>query len=361
VDHEFRDDGTVICPTHGLRYDPETSTGCIRCPRPSQQPGKKSMSPARSKAPSAAPRASNRASSPGSVAPPRLIPSEPPPSGGAGFRPAQIGHYSTPPLPFDPGIGLAPGVSDPRLKIIEAPKRRASRRGILLALGAVMVGGAGGTAWYFRPQGPTNWAKKVKPLAWTSADGPRTGAIYVPTSAEQGPRPVLLAIDVGARPGDTVARLARHAERHGWIVASTSAIGRYGPNNADAGEADSLLEHVRQTQNADATPVMLTGFDHAGECAYRLAAMHSDVYGGAVVESCGIGSWRDVGGLAKPGTPFYLFARAGDKTRDSMLTMKDEMERRGMRVTWEELPGPHEPMSGEELENSFLWLDSLHG
>jgi hypothetical protein len=334
VDQEFRDDGTVICPVHGLRYDPNLTSGCIRCPR-TQPPPKR---PVASKGSS----------------PPRA-PSEPPPRG---FEVARIGgRISTPPIPFEPGA--IAGVNDPNLKIVAAPPMKYSRRGLYLGLGALVLGGVAAGAWFLRPEGPTSWPKKVKPLAWSSPLGNRTGSFYACTKSQTQPCPLLVLIDPERSSSSVVARFARHAERHGWIVASTDAIGR-GVTTEDGAEVGALVDYLRSTMNVDATKAMLSGYEAAGEVAYRLAVLEPEHFGGAIAESCGIRTWRDVGGFAKSGTPIFLFTRANDPGRDAMLTMKDEMERKGIRVTLEEGAGRHESMSGEELEPAFLWLDSVH-
>jgi hypothetical protein len=122
-----------------------------------------------------------------------------------------------------------------------------------------------------------------------------------------------------------------------------------------------LVEHVRATLNVNASRVMLAGYGPAGECAYRVALLETTTFGGAIAECCGIGAWRDVVAFARAGTPIYLVTRANDPGRDAMLTMKDEMERRGLRVVLDEKPGRPEEMGGEELEPPFLWLDALRG
>src|SRR5207244_11680914 len=98
----------------------------------------------------------------GSVSPGRS-PSEPPLRGSSpgGFAPARSGlRVSTPPLPFEPA-GV-PGVNDPHLKIIAAPPMKYSRRGLFAGIGAPILAGVGAAAWFLRPEGPTEWAKKVK-------------------------------------------------------------------------------------------------------------------------------------------------------------------------------------------------------
>ena len=44
-----------------------------------------------------------------------------------------------------------------------------------------------------------------------------------------------------------------------------------------------------------------------------------------------------------------------------MLTMKDEMDRRGIRVTWHEIPGGHEERERDELDSAFAWLEQMRG
>jgi poly(3-hydroxybutyrate) depolymerase len=247
------------------------------------------------------------------------------------------------------------------LQIIAAPERKASRRGLILGVFAVFVAGTGAAAWLLRFQVPTALSKKVKPLSWSASMGPRTGSTFACSKSETEPCPLLVVLDPRQSSAAAVGRYARHAERHGWIVASTDAAGK-GVHLEDVAEIEALVEQVRATMNVNASRVMLAGFGAAGECAYRVALLEPQTFGGAIAECCGIAAWRDVVAFARPGIDMYLVTRSHDRAgRDAMLTMKDEMERRGVRVVLDEKLGNPEEMAGEELEPPFLWLDSLRG
>jgi len=243
------------------------------------------------------------------------------------------------------------------LSIIAAPPRRSSRRPLVLGALAVAVGAIGAVGWIFRVEAPANWASKVKVVKWESRLGPREGAIYVP-SGRAGPFPLVVVCDASFTLGDAVRRFARHAQRYGYVLASTRSVGR-GASPSDGEETEVLIEQVRSMAELDSSRVMLAGCDAAAECAYRLAVLEPEVYGGAIAELPNISVWRDIAAFARPGTPFYLFTRTSDPRRELTYTLKDEMEHRGMIVTVVELPGGHEGMSGEDIDGAFQWMNAL--
>lgn len=349
---EFRDDGTQVCPIHGLRFNPELSQGCIKCGHPSQLPRKKS----------AAPKGLSR---PPTNPPMMLQPSRPPASGPPSSFGPPLGRPATPPVPFEPSQlssdAFAPMGQNAsaaiRISLIPAPERKASRRGLILGLGAVALGGSALAAWILSPEGPTDWKKKVTEFRYGPGDA-HTGALFLPTSAAEGPRPLLVLLHPARHPVDVCARYARHCEQHGWIAISTDAFGA-GVNSNDGAEASALLTEARTRAKVDAGRAIVGGFDVAGDVACRLALVQPEAFGGAILECTGITPWRDVGALAQNDVSFFLFTRAKDPSRDKMATMKDEMERKGLRVSWSELAGGHEAMERDELDPAFAWLDSM--
>jgi len=353
---DFRDDGTRVCPIHGLRFDPELSDGCIKCGKPSLAPKKKSTAP---KAPVSKPASAAPPSyrSPSYAAPPIRRSSMTPPMP---FEPMDIPSAPFSPSPYNQnntGIGQSTAGGGP-ITLIPAPERKQSRRGLILGLGAVVLGGAGAAAWFLSPEGATDWKKKVAEFRY-GPGAAHTGAIFIPTSAAEEPRPLLLLVDPLQHPSDVCKRYARHCEEHGWIAVSTNAFG-HGVEPTDGAEAAAILEEARGRAKVDAGRPVVTGFDVAGEVACRLALVQPDVFGGAILECTDIGPWRDVGALAQSDLSFFLFSRTADPARDKMATMKDEMERKGLRVTWSEIPGGHDPMDRDELDPAFAWLESMH-
>ena len=138
ADDDIRDDGTVICALHGMRYDPALTDGCIRCPR-SVAPGKRSAAAPRATAPR------STAPLPSSVVPPstRLGSSFPPPR-------------AAPSIPFEPANLDKPYVSQqagPVISIVPGPARRTSRRGLIGALGLLVAGGPAGRRGFSVPRG----------------------------------------------------------------------------------------------------------------------------------------------------------------------------------------------------------------
>jgi hypothetical protein len=344
ADDDFRSDGTIICPVHGMRYDPALTTGCIRCPR-TIAPGKRSAAPSRAPA--------SKSSAPASV----RAPSQPPPA----VRP------SAAPLPFDPAyLGSTPyqpyqqpQQSGPVITLLPGPQRRSSRRGLLGVLGLLVAGGAGAAAWILRPEGATDWASKITTFRYGPNAG-LSGSLFVPTAASERPCPLLLLLDPGKRSARVCARFARHCEEAGWICAASDAFGN-APSGGDHDAATLFLEAVRTNASVDGGRPVVAGYDTAGETACRLALLSPDVFSGALLECCSAAPWRDIGALARSDVGFFLFTRVGDAAREGMLTMKDEMQRKGLHVTYDEIPGGHEPMTRDELDPAFAWLRTIRG
>ena len=144
------------------------------------------------------------------------------------------------------------------------------------------------------------------------------------------------------------------------IAVASDAFG--GASRADDHESAALLlEFIRANANVDATRPVVAGFDIAVDVALRLAILQPDVFSGAILECPGLAAWRDVGLMARPEVGYFLFTRDGDKAHDSAVTLKDEMQQRGLRVTYDEIPGGHDPMSYEDLDPAFAWMDALRG
>ena len=343
ADDDIRDDGTVICPVHGMRYDPALTDGCIRCPR-STAPGKRSAAPPRSVSPKA-------------PEPPSPSVRAPPIRASSGLPPRRSG----PPIPFEPGdLGAAPyGQSQqgPQITILAGPKQRTSRRGLIGALSLLVVGGGGAAAWFLRPEGATDWSERVKPIHY----GPSmalTGSIFLPTVAQERACPLLLLLDNARRPERMCTRYAKHCEEHGWIAACSGAFGN-APSPGDNAAAALFMEAVRANANVNASRPIIAGFDAAGQAACRLALLQPTIFSGAILECCGMDSWRDVGALARSDVSFFLFTRKNDTVHDAMVTMKDEMQRKGLNVTYSEINGGHEPMERDEMDPAFAWIDAL--
>jgi hypothetical protein len=358
---DFRDDGTRVCPIHGLRFDPELSDGCIKCGKPSMAPKKKSTAPRGS------------VSKPASNAPP----SHRSPS----YAPPLARSSMTPPVPFDPmdiptapfspspfnqgnqghygqntGVGQSVPLGGP-ITLLPTPERKQSRRGLILGLSAVVLGGAGAAAWFLGPDAVIDWKKKVTEFKYGPADA-HGGALFIPTVGLDSPRPLLLLVDPNQHPLTLCQRFARQCETHGWVAIASDAFG-HGVHPDDGANAAALLDEARARAKIDAGRPIVSGFDIAGEVACRLALVQPDVFGGAIMECAGNGPWRDVGALAQNDVSFFLFARTSDLNREKMSTMKDEMERKGLHVTWSELPGGHDPMERDELDPAFAWLEAL--
>ncbi len=353
---EFRDDGTRVCPIHGLRFDPEMSEGCIKCGRPSQLPKKRSTAPSALSRPP---------TNPAAVAP--LARPVPPPRT-ASIAPLPRRSSTMPPMPLEPmrlanelsrdgqgaGQSLAHGG---KVTLLASPEVKPSRRGLILGLSAVALGGSAFAAWWLSPEGPADWSKRVTGFRYGPGDT-HEGALFVPSSASEEARPLLVLLDPHRHPAAICLRYARHCEKHGWIAISTNAVGG-GVNPSDGAEVDALLAEARARAKVDAGRPIVAGFDVAAETACRLPLVQPEVFGGAILECVGLGPWRDVGALAQNDVSFFLFTRSGDPSREKMVTMKDEMERKGLRVGWSELPGGHEAMDRDELDPAFAWLDSM--
>jgi hypothetical protein len=342
ADDDIRDDGTVICALHGMRYDPAVSDGCIRCPR-SLAPGKRSGPPR-------------------SLAPARASSAAPSLSGRPAARP------SVPAVPFEtsyldsPGYAQGPYAqqqSGPVITIMAGPRQRTSRRGLLGFLSVVVLGGAGAAAWYFRPEGATDWASKITPFRY-GPNGSLSGSLFLPSAASERPCPLLLLLDPARKSAKICTRFARHCEQQGWIAASSDAFGNVAsPSDNDA--VALFLEGVRANASVDGGRPVIAGYESAGDAACRLAILEPKLFSGAILECCETPSWRDLGAMARNDVAFLLVARRSDATREPMRTMKDEMQRRGLHVTYEELTGGHQPMERDELDPAFAWLATIRG
>jgi predicted esterase len=224
-------------------------------------------------------------------------------------------------------------------------------------MGLLLAGGTGTAAWFFNGETAKNWLKRVTTFRY-GGSGELKASMFVPSAALERPCPVLLLLD-NARRGDLLcARYARHCEEHGWIAASTEAFGRV-PSQDDSASAALFIEAIRANASTDGTRPVIAGYDSAGEAACRLAILEPNIFAGAILESTTSASWRELGGIARPDTAFYLFTRSGDPGRDLMFTMKDEMQRKGLKVTYDEMDGKHEPMERDEMDGAFAWLDTL--
>ena len=100
------------------------------------------------------------------------------------------------------------------------------------------------------------------------------------------------------------------------------------------------------------------GFDVAGEIALRLALLAPEVYGQAILECIGLTAWRDVNAMARNDVSFFLFTRQSDKNHEAMTTLKDEMQRKGLSITFDEIPGGHKDDGGRGARPR-LRLDGL--
>jgi hypothetical protein len=268
-----------------------------------------------------------------------------------------------PPVPFEPAyLGSTPYQSQqagPQITIMAGPERRASRRGLIAFLGLAIAGGAGAAAWVLSPEGATDWSKKITTFRY----GPSMtmiGSLFVPTAAAERACPLLVLLDHAKRGDKLCTRYARHCEEHGWIAASSDAFG-HTPSVDDDAAAALFLEAVRANANVDGGRAVVAGFDSAGDAACRLAIVNPKMFSGAILECCGTSSWRGVGAIAGGDVSFFLFTRGGDSAREGMATMKDEMERKGLHVTFDQIDGGHAPMDRDELDPAFAWLDMRRG
>jgi predicted esterase len=158
----------------------------------------------------------------------------------------------------------------------------------------------------------------------------------------------------------TCTRFARHCEDAGWICASSDAFGE-NPSPTDGDAATLFLEAVRANANVDGGRPVISGYESSAEAACRLALLMPNVFAGALLESCGLAPWRDVGALARNDVAFFLFTRHEDPAREAMMTMKDEMQRKGLHVTYEEIAGGRHAMERDELDPAFAWLATIRG
>ena len=272
-----------------------------------------------------------------------------------------------PPVPFEPQYlesryaSTRPGVNSnaPIITLMPGPQMRSTRRGLFVLLGGLAIAATAGVGWYLRPEGATDWSARVTSFRYGNAAS-KVGAMFVPSAATERPCPLLVLLDPHNSGAKAVARFAKRCEQHGWIAVSTDAIGG-AVTGEDEAEVQLLLEYARANANVDATRPAVAGFDIASEIACRLALTQPDVFSGAILECPNFKAWRAVGALARADVRFFLFTREGDPERDQVLTMRDEMERRGLRVEYDELPGGREGMQKDELDPAFAWLDALHG
>ncbi len=245
------------------------------------------------------------------------------------------------------------------ITVIPGPQRRTSRRGVVGFLGFLVAGGAGAAAWFLRPEGAMDWTKKIVTFRY-GASGALTGKMYVPSVAEEHPCPLLVLLDHAKKPDALCVRFARHCEERGWIAAASDAFAN-GATSADPQAIALFLEAVRAHANVDGGRPVVVGYDSAGEMACRLAILEPNVFAAAILECCSTGAWRDLGAMTRGDTAFYLFTRHGDPAREAMVTMKDEMQRKGLRVAYEEIAGGHQPMERDELDGAFEWLATVKG
>ncbi len=209
----------------------------------------------------------------------------------------------------------------------------------MTALGVLVLGGTGAAAWFLRPEGAVDWLKEVKPFRY-GPSASRTGSMFVPTAAADKPCPLLILLDPTHHGAKMCARFAKHCEQHGWIAVSGDVLGA-GSQPSDPAEVALLGEYARATAAVDASRPVRRGYDMAGEAACRLALVQPDLFSAAILDSTTAHAWRDVGALARQDVAFFLFTRSADPTREQMMTMKDEMEQKGLRVSWSEQPGTH--------------------
>jgi hypothetical protein len=216
---------------------------------------------------------------------------------------------------------------------------------------SILAGGVG-AAWYFDPS-QRDWLKRVKTFRY-GASAELTGWFFAPTAAADRPCPLLLLLDE-ARLGDRL--YARHCEDNGWICASSSAFGHTAsPDDPDA--ASAFVDVVRSQVNVDGFRPVLAGFGSAADAACRLTLV-SNNFAGAILETPDTKSWREFGAFARNDASFFVFGRKENPGRDAVLTMKDEMERKGIGVTYVEFDGKRQPMEREEMDPAFAWLEGL--
>ncbi len=234
--------------------------------------------------------------------------------------------------------------------------QRRSRRRFLSTLGLLITGAGAGAAWYLN-QDHRDWLKRVQTFRYgTSAE--LQAAMFVPTIAAERACPLLLLLDHSHHGDKLCARFAKHCEEHGWIAATTNAFG-FAPAPGDSGSARMFLDAVKGQANVDGDRAVVAGYDASGEAAMRLAIVEPALFAGAILECSGISAWREVGAFTPNGLAFFLFTRRDDPHRELNNTMKDEMERRGINVTYSEFDGRQEPMERDEMDPAFTWMDGL--
>jgi hypothetical protein len=352
---DIRDDGTVVCQVHGLRYDPSVSTGCIRCPHKSV--------PAPKKKSSAAPPMT------GGMGDIELDASALPPSHAGGTGPggpparrswvpganlAQSGSQP-PPASKRPSLLAPEGASAAHLK--PPSTIYISKRTFLIGLLAVGGGVAYGVK-RFLATAAQDVADRITPIKFPSGVKESTGTVFMPAAAATGKVPLLAVFDWPNRSRDAVARYAYLAEKHGWAVAGSDAYSK-GISPDDTSEIEALIAHVKANYPIEDGRVFVAGGDVAGSNAYRAALLKSDIIAGAIVEIADDDVWREIGSIAGGDLSFYLFARTSDTSISAMHVLRDEMPRRGFKVVYVEEVGGRTPMTRDELESAMAWLDAV--
>jgi pimeloyl-ACP methyl ester carboxylesterase len=222
-----------------------------------------------------------------------------------------------------------------------------------------MLVGAGGTAWWLlRPDGAVDWSQKVTDFRYGKQLS-LTGSIFVPTAAATTACPLLVLVDPTKHGHRICAAFASQCEKYGVVcVASDVFGGTVAPD--DPTSAADVIAYARANANVDSGRVVVLGSGVAAEVALRLAMLGPEVYAGAILEFVGLSSWRDVNALARNDVAYFLFTRTNDSGRDAIVTLKDEMQRKGLAVTLDELPGGHKDMEDDELDAAFAWMASLN-
>jgi predicted esterase len=246
-------------------------------------------------------------------------------------------------LRFDPAVQTG----CPRCR--PAPKRTSRRWAVVGAAAALAAAGAAIFASR-RAAPPTEAPKPGGTVAPLDYAGGRAGHLFVPASAEAGPRPLILLLDPAGRSEAIVGRYALAAEKRGWLAASSSHVRNGTSDEADAAELVALLERVRAEHAVDPERIFAGGFSGGACGAYRLAIVRADLLSGAIVECGHMGSFREVGERVEATSRFYLFTRSQDFNRAATRTLHAELRRKGCRVDLAERPGGHEPMRPNELE-----------
>ncbi len=160
----------------------------------------------------------------------------------------------------------------------------------------------------------------------------------------------------------SVARASRGTARStAGSPPRASAFGGAAPGPTTPRPRRSPRRRPRATRTSTRCARRRRGLRRRGETACRLALIEPErlLRGHPGVQRRIKRLARASGAGAQPTRRFFLFTRQNDPAREAMITMKDEMERKGLRVQSTRSTAGTAPMERDELDPAFAWLDAL--